>query len=338
VIRTDDLLNQVLGGLARAGVDLEGYRFSVAAGTTQATVWKGTSPRSDRPDVAVRLTPKPVDLLRRIAVLIDGVRSVECPRTLALEQILINGETWSVHLCTWIGLGAADVADLRLLGEHLARLHRDMALAEADFTDRRLSFGPSPVPDSARHRPAWAIAQDVWADRIVAWTSLSAQDDALQPIHGDLHRGNLVAAPGGFAFIDFDKVMFAPTVFDLAKLIATSLFQPGKRTRFQARKAADLLAGYTSVRPLNDAELTALEGLVILANAETARWGNVHERQAHRDNAEAIGSWWITRRETHGDDPLGIRTNRRPSPPSSPRTVTEQAREAPRTTTGNDPR
>jgi hypothetical protein len=141
---------------------------------------------------------------------------------------------WTVHLCSWIGTGAPHQPDMRLLGQHLARLHLAMAESSVDVTDRRLTFERSPAPSPDQDLPSWDIARYVWRDRVLAWVSLQSQQDLLQPIHGDLHWGNIVATGTGFGFIDFDKLAFAPPVFDLAKLIATGMFSVGERSQFHA--------------------------------------------------------------------------------------------------------
>jgi hypothetical protein len=295
---------------AAAGVDLDGYSFTPAPGATQATVWKGVAAGDDRPAVALRLTPKPLELIRRIALLVDRVQSVECPRTLATGLLQAGDRAWTVHLCTWIGIGAPRKPDMSRLGERLARLHLDMALSPVDLTDRRLSFERSPVPSIEQQLPAWYVARHLWRDRIFAWLSVQAERMAPQPIHGDMHWGNVVATGDGFGFIDFDKVMHAPPVFDLAKLITTGMFRGSDQARFQARKTTQLLDGYESVRALSDAELVALEGLAVLLNEETARLGSVYDIDAYRRSADAVASWWITRRRRTPSDPLGIRAAR----------------------------
>src|SRR5690349_17017128 len=103
---SDELLTQALKILIDAGVEISGYEFTLAGGATQATVWKGTSPRDASADVALRLTPKPAQLITRIASLVDAVSDVSCPRTLAVEQMHDGDRLWTVHLCTWIGTGA----------------------------------------------------------------------------------------------------------------------------------------------------------------------------------------------------------------------------------------
>lgn len=170
-----------------------------------------------------------------------------------------------------------------------------------------------PAPSIEQLLPRWYLAQHVWRDRIFAWLSLQTERLAPQPIHGDMHWGNVVATCDGYGFIDFDKVMFAPPVFDLAKLIATGMFRGSGQVRFQVRKTTHLLEGYESVRGLSDAELAALEGLAVLLNEETARLGTVYDIKAYRRTADAVASWWIARRRRTRADPLGIRTARKPA-------------------------
>ncbi|GAA1883727.1 phosphotransferase enzyme family protein [Asanoa iriomotensis] len=306
----DGLLQQAVTCLLDNGTDVDEYAFTPVTGATQATVWMGVSKRDELPPVALRLTPKPLELIRRIATLVDDVRSVTCPTTVAAERLEVDGRTWTVHLCTWIGIGAALKADTGLLGQHLARLHLDLAGSAVDLTDRRLSFEPSPTPTREQQLPTWYVARHLWRDRIFAWLSTQSERMAPQPIHGDMHWGNVVATVNGFGFIDFDKMMFAPPVFDLAKLIATGMFRGGEQVRFQARKTTRLIEGYESVRPLADAELVALEGLAVLLNEETARLGTVYDIDEYRRAADAVASWWIARRRRTRSDPLGIRTAR----------------------------
>jgi Ser/Thr protein kinase RdoA (MazF antagonist) len=318
----DPLLQRAVDCLLDQGVDLAGYAFTPVSGATQATVWKGVAMRDGLPAVALRLTPKPLELIRRIATLVDGVGSVACPTTVATERLHAGGQAWTVHLCTWIGTGAARRADMGLLGRQLAWLHQDLAGSSVDLTDRRLSFERSPTPSAEQELPAWFVARYLWRDRIFAWLSTHSERMATQPIHGDLHWGNLVATADGFGFIDFDKVMFGPPVFDLAKLIATGMFRGGDQVRFQARKTTQLIEGYEAVRPLADGELVALEGLAVLLNEETARLGTVYDIDEFRRTADAVASWWIARRRRTRSDPLGIRTARQP--PSTDRAVPDQ--------------
>jgi len=303
----DELLAQAVASLGGSCAEVGCYTFAGVGGGTQATVWKGTPTRPKQPAVALRLTPKPLELITRIASLINGVRSVECPKTLATGQLSVDGRTWTVHLCTWIGHPARRAPDMHLLGRHIALLHRELDQSQADFSDRRLSFERIPDPPTDQQLPAWYVARHLWRDRIFAWLSSCTQQMSNQPIHGDLHWDNVVTTHDGFGFIDFDKLMWAPPVFDLAKLIATAFFRIGNDVRFQTRRAADLLDGYNSVRSLSDAEVAAIEGLAVMLNEETARLGVQYNIEKYRLHADGVASWWISRRRRTRTDPLGIR-------------------------------
>jgi Ser/Thr protein kinase RdoA (MazF antagonist) len=119
-----------------------------------------------------------------------------------------------------------------------------------------------------------------------------------------------VAADGGNGFIDFDKLMHASPTFDLAKLISTGFFRiAGKDepARFHRSQATDLLAGYQSVSPLQDAELAAVEGFAVILNEEIARLGYTYDVTAYQHQADAVGEWWTRRRRRDRHNPLGLR-------------------------------
>ncbi|GLX06597.1 phosphotransferase [Microbispora sp. NBRC 16548] len=305
----------------------DGYRFSTVGGGTQATVWHGQPTQAEAPEVAVRLTPKPVELIDRIARLIDAVDAVERPETLAVARLQSGGRTWTVHVCTWIGKGTADRSDPYGLGQDIARLHQQLARAGNDFADRKLTFERGPVPPADQELPAWYVARHLWRDRIFPRFADHQAQLRPQPIHGDLHWDNVVAgSSGGFGFIDFDKVMHAPPVFDLAKLIATGFFRISSSTGtavFRQSRATDLLAGYQSIRPLSAAEIAALEGFALILNEETARLGHLYDVATYREQADAVGSWWTIRRRRKPSDPLGIRTASR-TPNAPPRPAVQQ--------------
>ncbi len=183
--------------MTSAGVDVSGYEFGPVGRATQATVWRGSARHGAAGDIALRLTPKPVQLISRIASLVDAVTDVACPRTLALEELHADGRQWTVHLCTWIGTGALHRPDMHQLGRHLARLHLALANSPVDISDRRLTFELGPTPDPDRDLPLWDVARHLWHDRIRAWQDLQTQGITAQPIHGDLHWDNLVAMSSG---------------------------------------------------------------------------------------------------------------------------------------------
>lgn len=156
--------------------------------------------------------------------------------------------------------------------------------------------------------PPWYVARHIWRERILVWLHLQARHLPSQPIHGDMHWANIIPTAGGFGFIDFDKLMWAPPVFDLAKLVATGFFTFGSQVRFRTRRATELLEGYNTVRRLSEEEVAALEGLALLLNEETAKLGMMYGVDEYRDRAAAVGSWWIARRRRRIANPLGIRS------------------------------
>lgn len=327
-------LDQALAAVA-SDFSGAGYRFEPITGGTMATVWRGRPDGTGRPEVAVRLTPKPAALISRIATLVDAVEAVTCPRTLAVRSAEVGGRTWTVHVCTWIGKGAADKADPRGLGRDIALLHRELAAAGGEqFTDRHLSFERGRPPETQleaepgpeawfapeQQLPAWYVARHLWRDRILPrFADPAALAGAAQPIHGDLHWDNVVADDGAHGFIDFDKVMHAPRVFDLAKLIATGFFRTdGATARFQVSRAVELVAGYRAVLPLAPAEISALEGFAVILNEQTALLGDNYGVEKYQLQAAAVGGWWARRRKRAPGDPLGLRAQTRQAPPVAP--------------------
>ncbi len=240
-----------------------------------------------------------------------------CPRTLGTGSIKAGGCTLTVQVCTWIGSSAAGKPDMRRLGSCLAALHTELETSGLDFSDRRLSFEraePPAVGGTDQDLPPWYIARHIWRHRIMAWLHLQAQVLPAQPVHGDMHWANIVPTSSGFGFIDFDKVMSAPPVFDLAKLIATGFFEIGAKVRFREQLVAQLVEGYTARRSLTTKEGAALEGLALLLNEETARIGMVYGVDTYREQAAAVAGWWIARRRRRATNPLGIRDLLDPAP------------------------
>ncbi|MEU1824121.1 phosphotransferase [Streptomyces abikoensis] len=289
--------------------DSTGYHFAAAPGATMATVWRGYHAQA-LPEVALRLTSKSAPLIRRIAALVDSVEDVECPKTSAVGTLEHEGHTWTVQVCTWIGKGSASRGDPVGLGQSIARLHDAFArLADAhDFTDRDLSFERAPVDPSDFELPSWYVARRLWRDRVEV---LLQSKLPRQPIHGDMHWGNVVTGcQGGFGFIDFDKIMCASPVFDLAKLLATGFFRThgtNPVAQYDKNRAAELMRGYQQVRRLSDLEIAALEGFALLLNEETARLGITYDNPDYLQQASAVGAWWTSRRR-QTTNPLGLRT------------------------------
>jgi aminoglycoside phosphotransferase (APT) family kinase protein len=306
-----EALAAALASLEDAGFGSGRYSYQPVTGGTQAAVWRGVPARDSDPEIALRLTPKPLELIGRIAETVNAITAVDCPQTLSLGSVSIGGRTMTAQACTWIGSPGLPRSDMRQLGACLASLHLALRDSGQDFSDRRLTFERAQLPASGsgndgQELPAWYVARHVWRQRIWAWLHVQGHDLTCQPVHGDLHWANIVPVAGGFGFIDFDKVMYAPPVFDLAKLIATGFFASGTRARFRQQRAGELLRGYCEVRPLSAQETAALEGVAVLLNEETARLGMAYDVEAYRAQASAVGDWWVARRRRRVGDPLGI--------------------------------
>jgi Ser/Thr protein kinase RdoA (MazF antagonist) len=318
-IDSEETLTRALAALGDERFGTGFYRYESISGGTQAAVWRGVPHRRADPEIALRLTPKPLELVQRIATVVDSIEAVECPQTLGTASIEVDGRRLTVQVCTWIGSAGLPKSDMYRLGACLAALHAELQASSQDFSDRRLSFERARLPASGdldQDLPPWYVARHLWRKRILVTLHLQAKILPAQPIHGDMHWENIVPTSGGFGFIDFDKVMWAPAVFDLAKLIATGFFEIGAKARLRLQQVTQLLDGYTTLRSLSDREADALEGLALLLNEETARIGMVYDVEPYRQQAAAVGTWWIARRRRLGANPLGIRDLLDPAPPS----------------------
>lgn len=95
--------------------------------------------------------------------------------------------------------------------------------------------------------------------------------------HGDLFRDNLVRGPGGLAVIDWEYATIDPFVLDIG-IAVVGLCRTG--ATLHRAQVADLLAGYTTVRPIGPHERAALGSAVRYAAAVLAfhRWLHHHVR------------------------------------------------------------
>lgn len=288
---------ECVGGQWRA----TGYRFVPVGAGTQAAVWHGRPQDPGRPEVALRLTSKPAELVARIGRLTEAVTGVERPATLAVAELRAPDVPPTVHVCTWVGSGPADRGDPYRAGRALALLHNGLALSAVDLSDRPLRFAGEPPAGPA------GAARELWPDRVRLVLGSGRRLPA-QSVHGDMHWDNIVAGRhGGVGFIDFDKAMLAPPAFDLAKLLATGFFRvEGSTARFDRAGAGRLLAGYLAGRPVEGPWAAALEGFAILVNEQTAALGDQLGLAGYRRQAAAVGAWW-TGPGRDREDPLGVR-------------------------------
>jgi aminoglycoside phosphotransferase (APT) family kinase protein len=110
------------------------------------------------------------------------------------------------------------------VGELMAALHATPTPAASEITAERLR--------RERHEAArmLAIVEPSWQPTLGRLTAALDRGDntmrALAPctLHGDLHRGNLLATPSGLALIDLDSVRRGPAVLELGSWIADSIY------------------------------------------------------------------------------------------------------------------
>jgi Ser/Thr protein kinase RdoA (MazF antagonist) len=89
---------------------------------------------------------------------------------------------------------------------------------------------------------------------------------AVQRLHGDLHRMNLLWRPGeGFHAIDFDDMVMGPAIQDLWMLLPDRL--PAARPEFEL-----LLEGYDTFAEYDDAQTKLIEPLRALRYLHYAAW------------------------------------------------------------------
>ena len=89
---------------------------------------------------------------------------------------------------------------------------------------------------------------------------------AVQRLHGDLHRMNLLWRPGeGFRAIDFDDMVMGPVIQDLWMLLPDRL--PGARPEFEL-----LLEGYDTFGEYDDAQTKLIEPLRAMRYLHYAAW------------------------------------------------------------------
>jgi Ser/Thr protein kinase RdoA (MazF antagonist) len=293
-------------------------------GGTQVSVWRVALKGDTAGDVAVRFVNRPLDLLKRQA---EMVRTATA-RGASASRILFNqslpssdGNPHCLQITEWVGgehPRATAPEQARAVGVSLARLHRVLRGHEEAFSDRPLrldscdgyldqlrSLGPSAAP----------ILQPMERQRRVlrVWETYLKDRLERQLIHGDLHAANVLVNDQGAAFIDFDKMMVGPRVFDLAKYIATTCFYGQHEVKLARRSVSELLAGYEEVDRLGELERRSIAALCMILNAESALCGLQYGVPHLTESAQDIGRWW-TRRGRFEPPVTAMRPAAKPQP------------------------
>jgi Ser/Thr protein kinase RdoA (MazF antagonist) len=106
---------------------------------------------------------------------------------------------------------------------------------------------------------------------------------ALQRIHGDCHRGNILDRPGeGLLVIDFDDMMIGPAVQDLWLLLPD-------RAAASRRELDLILEGYGEFRPFDRTDLRLIEPLRLMRMLYYLAWSA--RQRADRRFCDANPGW-----------------------------------------------
>jgi len=157
------------------------------------------------------------------------------------------------------------------IGALVGRLHAVMA---GDEASHRLTCTPRAatarfIVDLAQAGVVVPDAADEFfdlANRAVVLIAPLFEGVALQPVHGDCHRGNILdRAAGGLLLIDFDDLMVGPAVQDLWLLL------PG-RVNDSRRDLELLLEGYEQFRPFDCRTVRLIEPLRLMRMIYYLAW------------------------------------------------------------------
>ncbi len=180
---------------------------------------------------------------------------------------------------------------LRNTGATLARLNRALANYFHPAAGQRIVWDLRRIvelrPSAGLIEPAAtrALVEGV-LDRFIAFMPEMARLRH-QMVHNDLHPGNLLiddAASAITGLLDFGDMIHAPLVFDIAVTAAETTGASMSPIDY----AAEVIAGYNAVTPLEDDEFPALFEAIIARHAQSA---TIHAWRRHNDpeGAEKLG-------------------------------------------------
>jgi len=168
----------------------------------------------------------------------------------------------------------------RLVGESVAQLHLISNGFETSRTRTRLDLqgllenSMVTIRTHLAHRAdsistIEAIAQD--ARTAVLSVPEASLDTGI--CHGDLHGGNLHLHAGKVTHFDFEECAFGYRVYDLATFKWGTCV--GRDNRVAERWSA-FVAGYESVRPISESDLSLVDTFVIVRELEETAYGIRH--------------------------------------------------------------
>lgn len=268
------------------------YRLVASAETSYVI---RVSPPSE-PLASLRLQNDALLAIARNDPALPAPRVLPSTRGRDVEEIESVGDTVRLRVMTYLPgrpilSGPRSPAQLNLIGQTLARLHRALAAAGTGpvtfplLWDIRASPQLKPfarfIADDQRRRLVDATLGTFEAEGVRALAGLPAQ-----LIHNDFNPKNILFDGPGHAIvgiIDFGDVVHAPRVIDVGVTIARhaehdNVLQDG----------AAIVAAYAAVMPLTAAEIACLFGVVTTRLAMRAVIGScrVHHHDVRGDRAQ----------------------------------------------------
>jgi Ser/Thr protein kinase RdoA (MazF antagonist) len=170
------------------------------------------------------------------------------------------------------------IADYRILGRTTAKLHRHACDWTPPAAFERISWD---LAGTFGEKPTWGRWQDGPSLAAADISVLAAAEDLIRNrlteygrgpnryglIHSDLRLANILMRDGVAQVIDFDDCGFGWYLYDLASALTFIEDDPQV-----PELVASWLAGYTEVRPLDDADFAITPSLIMLRRMVILAW------------------------------------------------------------------
>jgi len=179
----------------------------------------------------------------------------------------------------WVRLGAL-VGRLHAAGAKRQAAHRLVCAPQASTAGFLRELEQAGVVPAKHAGEFFALAREALEDITPRFEGV-----ALQRIHGDCHRGNILDRPGeGLLLIDFDDMMQGPAVQDLWLLLPD-------RARSSRRELERILEGYQAFHPFARGSLQLIEPLRLMRLLYYLAWS---ARQRHDLSFRQSNPGWGT--------------------------------------------
>ncbi len=177
-----------------------------------------------------------------------------------------NNQPWTVDACRRVGVELG-LVHARLKQAPFSRHFSRLKMLPEDWSSwsAELSNAKSSLDPAENDALTLAILLQEFLDtnfEMFAALEIALKDasSTTQLTHGDFHQENILLSELGIRFVDLDKVMYAPAVFDISKIIALNFSNLGCHTSEAFVDA--LLKGYSSVIPVTSDDVRLLSLLI----------------------------------------------------------------------------